>query len=107
MPRKVQERGLYLRESLERTSDLLLMEESFVYTLLLRSPHYASATLHLFFPPSICVLRRLAPPPPPFAPIAHFSFLQLKPPFLAPLLLQSLALFDWTLSQDLPKPRTG
>lgn len=34
MPRKVQERGLYLRESSERAGDLLLMEERVVYTVL-------------------------------------------------------------------------
>lgn len=107
MPRKVQERGLYLRESLERTSDLLLMEESFVYTLL-RSTRYASASLHLFFPPSICVFRRLAFFPLrshrllPIFPSLTCSFPPSLPPLLPPLLLQSLALFDWTLSQDSP-----
>lgn len=101
MPRKVQERGLYLRESLERTSDLLLMEESFVYTLL-RSTRYASASFHLFFPPSICVHRRLAFLPPSLPSLAaHFS-LPSPAASLPPLLLQSLALFDWTLSQDSP-----
>lgn len=57
MPREVQVRGLYLRESSERAGDLLLMEERIVYTVL-------RFTLSLSaFRPSIYVLRRVSCPP--------------------------------------------
>lgn len=74
---------------------------------LLRSPRGASAGLHLFFPPSICVLTRLAfffLPPHLHSHHSqpYFSLPHLQLPSLPPLLLQSLALFDWTLSQDSP-----
>lgn len=76
-----------------------------MYTLL-RSTRSTSASLHLFFPPSVCVLRHRALFP--IAPITYCPFFfppssltcLFLPPSLPPLFPQSLALFDWTLSQD-------
>lgn len=102
MPRKVQDRGLYLRESLERTSDLLLMEESFVYTLL-RSTRSASTSLCLFFPPPVCVLRHMALFP--SAPITYCPFFLPHLPF--PSLLSSCSALLYLTGRSLRIPQAA
>ncbi len=117
MPRKVQDRGLYLRESSERAGDLLLMEESAVYTVLRFTlsastslchssaylctqtcflpyffPALLSLPIHLFLSLLFSSLLFFLHPSPDFS----------LPPSLPPLCLQSLALFDWSLSLDSP-----
>ena len=109
MPRKVQDRGLYLRESSERAGDLLLVEERLVYTV----PRFtldASTSLQVYLCTQTCFLSLFLPALPslsrPFSfssPLFLHTTLTCLPPSLpSPLFLQSLALFDWSLSLDSP-----